>query len=71
MWKTITLLTLGLTFLSLTGCNQSLFDDETPRSQYERYSLLRGEYRPMRESNRAGLDRPNLRERLAPLEEVD
>lgn len=54
---------------SLTGCNKPLFPEDMPRSQYERYSQLRGRQRQAPDSDLYGGDRAELRERLKPLGE--
>ena len=51
------------------GCQKSLFVDGTTRTQYERYQSLRGDYRPPRVTTAMGEERPNVRNRLAPLEQ--
>lgn len=52
------------------GCQKPLFPEHEPRTQYERYQLLRGQYRPVSQQNPYGAKQPALRERLAPLEET-
>ncbi len=54
--------------LGLAGCNKALFPADSPRSQYQRYSQLRGQETPMTELDAAGIERPALRERLRPLD---
>ncbi|MCC7145211.1 MAG: hypothetical protein IT443_02060 [Phycisphaeraceae bacterium] len=54
---------------SLAGCSKALFPEDLPRSQYERYSTLRGRERPKKETNAFGREMPALRERLSPLDE--
>jgi len=52
--------------LLLTGCYQSPFAQEMPRTPYQRYQLLRDEAAPVREMDSYGHERPALRARLAP-----
>ncbi|MCC7205022.1 MAG: hypothetical protein IT441_08065 [Phycisphaeraceae bacterium] len=59
---------LGMLWLG-TGCQESLFPKDMPRSQYERYSMLRGQDRPATETNMFGREEPALRDRLRPLGE--
>ena len=56
--------------VALTGCEPSLFPRNLPRSQYERYSVLRGQQRRATTTNQYGGEVPDLRERLAPLERL-
>ncbi len=51
------------------GCNKTLFPENTPRSQYERYDALRGRERPTTEPGPYGVAQPALRERLRPLDQ--
>lgn len=61
---------IGLTLtLGTLGCNKPLFPEDMPRSQYERYSQLRGRQRQAPDDERYGGDRSDLRERLKPLGE--
>ncbi len=55
--------------IAASGCQKALFGDELPRTQYERYQVLRGKYRPEHTENAFGAQRPALRQRLAPLEQ--
>ena len=55
--------------LVTVGCEKALFTEKLPRTQYERYQILRGQYRPSTEQNAFGAEQPALRERLAPLEQ--
>ena len=49
------------------GCERPLFPETMPRTQYERYDKLRGQYSPRQEPRRRGGDpQPNLRQRLRP-----
>lgn len=56
--------------LLLGGCEATLFPDDLPRSQFERYSVLRGQQRRKSQTNQYGGEVPALRERLAPLERL-
>jgi len=62
------MLTLALFVVAASACQQPLFPEDLPRTQFERYQTLRGEYRRSQEENAFGADQPPLRERLAPLE---
>jgi len=60
---------LGLAGLVLLGgCEHGLFPEGTPRSPYDRYMTLRGEYKPPVELDAYGRERPALRQRLQPLD---
>lgn len=48
------------------GCQQPLFPDELPRTQYERFDRLRGVYTPKEAAGQFGDKVPALRERLQP-----
>ena len=63
-----TLLLVAMT-VSVGGCQKPLFPEHEPRTQYERYQLLRGQYRPVSQQNPYGAKQPALRERLSPLED--
>ena len=68
------ILFIGATLLCILavsggGCHKPLFPEHEPRTQYERYQLLRGQYRPVSQPSPYGVQQPALRERLAPLEE--
>lgn len=58
------LLTIGL----LSGCQQRLFPEHASRSPYDRYLTLRGQDRPMTETDPFGMERPALRQRLRPMD---
>lgn len=58
---------MGLALLAGVGCEKPLFPDNTARSPYERYMVLRGEDRPAKEFNAFGGEEPALRARLRPL----
>ncbi|MBI1337445.1 MAG: hypothetical protein GC164_10840 [Phycisphaera sp.] len=64
------ILLVGFVLLGV-GCAKQLFPEDLPRSQYERYSQLRGDYRPMSERNAYGIEKPALRDRLRPLERTN
>lgn len=49
------------------GCAKELFPEDTPRSPYERYQMLRGQDRPKTYTDVFGVERPAIRERLKPL----
>ena len=51
----------------LGGCQKPLYPQNSPRSPYERYLTLRGDYRPPVETDAYGIERPALRQRLQPL----
>ncbi|MBI1372697.1 MAG: hypothetical protein GC159_08030 [Phycisphaera sp.] len=51
--------------LMVGGCEKSLFPQELPRTQFERYDTLRGRYVPAEQENRFGGSEPALRERLS------
>lgn len=51
-----------------SGCEQPLFVQNQPRTPYERYQILRGQYRPAMQQNVYGGDEPALRDRLRPLD---
>ncbi|MCC6580323.1 MAG: hypothetical protein IT440_07755 [Phycisphaeraceae bacterium] len=55
--------------LGTIGCEKALFPKDAPRSPYERYQTLRGQDRPMTETNVWGGEQPSLRNRLKPLDE--
>lgn len=58
---------LVLGVLAVGGCAKSLFPEDTPRSPYERYQMLRGQEAPKTYTDVFGVERPNIRERLKPL----
>lgn len=62
----ILLMTVGLAFLA--GCQDKLFPENEPRSQFERYQMLRGQSAPMVEEDAFGQERPALRQRLRPMD---
>ena len=53
--------------LTLTGCQKALFPENSDRTQYDRYRMLRGQMPPMNQENAFGGDEPALWERLKPL----
>ena len=56
--------------LWLVGCSGTPFRDEVRvRTPYERYQTLRGQARPTTYTDSFGREKPNLRVRLAPLDE--
>lgn len=52
----------------LGGCQQPLFPENMPRTQYERFDRLRGVYTPKERVGQFGDKVPALRERLQPYE---
>lgn len=64
----IRVMILSLAAVLLAGCERGLFPEGTPRSPYERYMTLHGEYRPPVETDAYGIERPALRQRLRPLD---
>jgi hypothetical protein len=68
-WRWLVKLGLAVGLLGAVGCQQPLFPEDAPRTPYERYMVLRGQYRPATEQDAYGQERPLLRERLRPLGE--
>lgn len=66
--RVVTIFTMVLTVSAVAGCQDKPFMDETARSPYTRYSLLRGKYRPTERTDEFGVKRKALEERLSPLE---
>lgn len=58
------LLTLAVLVTASAGCSKVLFDPKKPRTQYDRYDRLRGDYAPQYIEDEFGQRRPNLRGRL-------
>lgn len=58
------LMSAGL--LMLGGCEKRLFVENLPRTQFERYDRLRGNYVPTEKRDQYGRYQPALRERLQP-----
>ena len=50
----------------LVGCEQALFPEGLPRTQFERYDRLRGRYVSPDQANKFGGSEPALRDRLSP-----
>jgi len=50
----------------LTGCNETLFPANTPRTQFEAYDRMRNQAAPEKEMDALGRPQPALRARLAP-----
>ncbi len=48
------------------GCEQALFPEESPRTQYERYDRMHGRYVNPEIAGPGGRTRPSLRDRLTP-----
>jgi hypothetical protein len=53
--------------LSASGCQKALFPENSDRTQYDRYRMLRGQMPPMNQENAFGGNEPALWERLKPL----
>ncbi len=53
--------------LSMTGCQKALFPENTDRTQYDRFMVLRGQERPLNQENAYGGKEPALYARLKPL----
>lgn len=69
LFHAVAALAMGVMLVGVSGCQEPLFADGTPRSQYERFDALRGDAAPRYEPQRGrgpGPRRPALRERLAP-----
>lgn len=49
----------------LAGCEQALFPEALPRTQYERYDKMRGVYRPKETTDPRGVPVADLRSRLS------
>lgn len=58
---------VALTLGFVSGCQESPFRSDLPRTPYERYQVLRGDYRPVSTEDEFGVDQKALRQRLAPL----
>lgn len=58
---------LSASCLATLGCEKALFPPHADRTPYERYQVLHGQYRPAKELNALGGERPALRQRLQPL----
>ncbi|MCH7791937.1 MAG: hypothetical protein IID31_06625 [Planctomycetes bacterium] len=58
------LLILAGVFGASAGCSEVLFDPKKPRTQYDRYDRIRGDYAPQYIEDEFGQRRPNLRGRL-------
>ncbi|QDU34717.1 hypothetical protein KS4_27910 [Poriferisphaera corsica] len=68
------ILMLAVTALFLSGCRDPLFPKTGTRSPYQRYSELRGKDRggyQQQDPTQPGKFERNLRQRLAPLGEVE
>ena len=53
-----------LILLGTAGCSKPLFDPTQPRSQYDRYDRIRGQFAPQYVEDEFGQRHPNLRGRL-------
>jgi hypothetical protein len=60
----LVLAALATATLAATGCQRSLFLQNDARTQFERFELMRGEYRPAEEPDVFGNPQPALRARL-------
>jgi len=61
----MTAVVLGLALLATAGgCQRSLFARNNARTQFERFELMRGDYRPADEPDVFGNPQPALRARL-------
>ena len=49
----------------LGGCHRTLFPENVPRTQYEKYDRMRNRYTPIEEVDEFGKARPALRARLS------
>ena len=58
------LLMLAGVCIASAGCAEVLFDPKKPRTQYDRYDRLRGDYAPQYIEDEFGQRHPNLRGRL-------
>lgn len=61
-------LMLVLVGLLSAGCQQQLFPEDLPRTQYERFDRVRGTYTPSERVGPYGDPVPALRQRLTPYE---
>jgi hypothetical protein len=52
--------------IALPGCQRVLFPENEPRTQYEKYDMMRNRYTPASEPDVFGNPQPALRARLAP-----
>jgi hypothetical protein len=55
---------LGGLLTCIAGCEQVLFPEGLPRTQYERFDRMRGVYRPKETVGPTGNVQPDLRSRL-------
>lgn len=58
------LLALAVVIGASAGCSEVLFDPKKPRTQYDRYDRIRGDYAPQYIEDEYGQRHPNLRGRL-------
>lgn len=68
MWRAMGLVLLTIFACAGGGCGRALFPEEQPRSPYQRYNSLRGRNTQTTEMDAFGRERPNLRDRLRPLD---
>lgn len=57
---------MALLTLAASGCQQPLFPESAPRTQFERYDTLRSGAAPAEEPDVFGRPQPALRARLSP-----
>lgn len=57
---------LGTVLSMLSGCHQTLFPADTPRTQFEAYDRMRNQAAPEKEMDALGRPQPALRARLGP-----
>ena len=50
----------------LAGCQRALFPENTPRTQFDKYDVMRNRFTPETEPDVFGNPQPALRARLAP-----
>lgn len=63
--RTVHILLLVVMGWALLGCQQGLFPDDVPRTQYERFDKRRGVFRPEETTDPRGVPVPDLRARLS------
>ncbi len=65
-WALAGLAAAALAAASLAACNQPLFSERNPRTQYDRYDRARGQFAPAYLEDEYGRKEPNLKGRLDP-----
>lgn len=68
MLRTLLLISMVIGWAGLLGCEQGLFAEELPRTQYERFDERRGNERPKEALDPRGYTKANLRGRLTTYE---